>query len=76
VWADLLGERPPQQDDDSMSKWLMNVLAVSDPKTELGSSLSSLSSMEGAVRAKIQGSENLRRSDPQSSEDRVSSDLS
>jgi hypothetical protein len=81
MWADLLGERPPQQDDDSMSRWLMNVLAVSDPKaplkTELGSSLSSSSSsMEGAVRAKTRGLENLRRSDSQSSEDRVSSDLS
>jgi hypothetical protein len=30
VWAGLLGARPPQKDDDSMAKWLMNVLAVSD----------------------------------------------
>ena len=32
VWAGLLGERPSPKDDDSMAKWLMNVLAVSDPK--------------------------------------------
>jgi hypothetical protein len=30
VWSDLLGERPSRKDDDSMAKWLMNVLAVSD----------------------------------------------
>jgi hypothetical protein len=51
IWANLLGERPLQQDDENMSKWLMNVLAVSDLKAplkeELSSSPSSLS-LEGS----------------------------
>ena len=30
LWAGLLSERPPRSDDDGMSKWLMNVMKVSD----------------------------------------------
>lgn len=35
LWAGLLGERPPHQDDENMSKWLMDVLAVSDLKAPI-----------------------------------------
>jgi hypothetical protein len=30
VWADLLGKRPPSEEDEHMSRWLMNVMAASD----------------------------------------------
>ena len=42
VWAGLLGKRPPQKDNDGMAKWLMNVLAVSDPNVPLKREVASL----------------------------------
>jgi hypothetical protein len=52
VWAGLLGERPPQQDDDdSLDNWIMYVLAVSDLKSpckaEVASSMEDLSVLFG-----------------------------
>ena len=41
MWASLLGQRPNRDDEDTMSKWLMNVLAVSDPKAPLKDDMSS-----------------------------------
>ena len=35
MWVNLLGKRPPSSQDDDMSKWLMNVMAVSDLKAPL-----------------------------------------
>lgn len=35
MWSSLLGQRPAKDDGDNMSKWLMNVLAVSDPKAPI-----------------------------------------
>jgi hypothetical protein len=37
-WDRLLAERPEHDDSPEMSKWLMNVMSVSDPKKALGSS--------------------------------------
>lgn len=41
MWASLLEQRPSKDDEDNMSKWLMNVLAVSDLKTPLRYNVSS-----------------------------------
>jgi hypothetical protein len=64
MWATLLGSRPSRDAGDSMSKWLMNVLAVSDPTAPLKDDMSdapSPLSVEGFDSSGLNSNEESKR---------------
>lgn len=71
VWAGLLGDRPPQKDDDGMAKWLMNVLAVSDLKVPIkGEVASSVGDSSGVFGDAPEPKREKSRSDGKSKKSR------